>query len=319
MSGDFEIEAVDLKKSYGSKKALIGASLGLRRGEIHVLLGRNGSGKTTLAKILAGILPADSGTILADGLKDGIYTAEFRRNMGFLFDSSVHWEKLTGKENAWFYAKAFGLCDSDCEKRLEGLFDQLSLREVADDPVSTYSFGMKRKLALAQALVHQPRILILDEPSIGLDYASRITIYAMLRAHAAKGLTVVIATNDMNEARFLADKVSLIHGGRILITGSPTELIKGLGQGTVVEVHLPFPVNLEEVRRLRGVTGATIIENKMSAVLQVLVSPDCEQEAMVQLLGFLSANHGTFTKIDVRRPELGDVFLKHVGGKDEAQ
>ncbi len=314
MRADGTLEAHELVKYYGSKRALDGVSLSLKKGEIHVLLGRNGSGKTTLAKMLAGILRPDAGDICADGIKNGACDSSFRKNVGLLFDTSSHWDRLTGRENAWFFAKAFGLGESECAKRIDLLFDQLSLTEVANDQVSTYSFGMKRKLALVQALLHDPRILILDEPSIGLDYASRITIYTMLRAHALRGLSVLIATNDMNEARHLADRVSLIDKGRILVTGSPVDLIKELDQRVMIEISLKVPVRAEDVVRLPNVLGATFRDGRDSTTLEVMAPNDCEQKVIGELLEFLSRNNAGFTKMDVRRPELGDVFLKYVGG-----
>ena len=312
MSAGFAVEAQGVTKRYGTKTALNGISIGIEHGKIHVLLGRNGSGKTTLAKVLAGIMSPDSGIVSPNGAKGGACDPAYRRKVGFLFDSSVHWDSLTGFENAWFFARAYGLDPKQARRRIELLFGQLSLTEASGDPVSTYSFGMKRKLALVEALVHEPALLILDEPSIGLDYASRITIYSLLRARAGQGLSIVIATNDMNEARYLADTVSMIEKGRVLITGAPDELIKSLDQRTLIQIELEVPADVSEVERIPGVLGASMLEGQNTRNLQVLAASVEEPRVTSELLAFLSRRGIGFSKLEFRRPELGDVFLKFV-------
>ncbi len=315
MTAIHALEARNISKRYGDKKALDGVSIDVAAGRIHVLLGRNGSGKTTLAKVLAGIMRPDSGTICSDGMKVATCDRGYRGRVGFLFDNSVHWDSLTGRENAWFFARAFGLGPSETSERIGSLFDQLSIADVADDLVSTYSFGMKRKLALVQALVHNPEILILDEPSIGLDYASRITIYTMLRARASSGLSIVIATNDMNEARYLADTVSLIDRGKVLVTGAPAELVKSLNKDVLIQVELRIPVREDAVRSLPGVVNATVQEDKDTVRLNVLAAANDELLVTRELLRFLSEREAGFSKLDLCRPELGDVFLKYMRGE----
>lgn len=315
MSGVSAIEATGLVKSYGDKRALDGVSMRVEAGSIHVVLGRNGSGKTTLAKVLAGVLEADEGNIVPGESLGSTEGLGYRRNVGFLFDSSAHWGPLTGRENAWFFARSFGMAPANASQSIETIFDQLSLADVADEPVSTYSFGMRRKLALAQALVHNPRLLILDEPSIGLDYASRITMYSLLRTRVELGLSVMIATNDMNEARYLADTVSLMDKGKILVAGPPNELVKSLGQKTAIDVELRTPVAVDEYAKIPGVQGASLHEVRNALVLRVLADATDEQRVSNELLRRLAEDGVSYTRLDIRRPELGDVFLKHAGAR----
>ncbi len=313
------IVAKGIVKDFGHKRALDGASIKFERGKVHVLLGRNGSGKTTLAKILAGALTADSGEVTVQGADQPADSSEFRRGVGFLFDSAPHWEDLTGWENAWFFARSYGLGPTVASARLKSLFAKLALTDVSGDRVSTYSFGMKRKLALVQALAHEPSLLVLDEPSIGLDHASRAALYDIVRARASNGASVVIATNDMNEARHVADVVSLIDEGRVLVSGVPEDLIKQLGKGVVVEAQLDVPVKLEDVTSLPGVR-ATIDDDSGSPKLRVMAASGDEQRILTNLLSFLETRNVRVSKVEIRRAELGDVFMSHAGvERDEAR
>ena len=311
MIEEIAISASDLSKSYGRKKALDGTSIDIRSGKIHVLLGRNGSGKTTLVKILAGILDPDSGRVSRD--------SSFRRQTGFLFDSSSHWDALTGHENAWFFARAYGLDKHAADERIRTLFKELALEEVGDDRVSSYSFGMRRKLALVEALAHDPSLIVLDEPSIGLDFASRTSLYSLLRKRADDGKAVVIATNDMNEAMHLADTVSLMESGRVLATGAPDDLVKSLGQEIMMRALVKAWPPLDRIRSVPGVVDASVLETKDGLSLSVMVKLDQEEAAVVEIMKSLASRSVGISRLDIRRPDLGDVFLRFAeGGVSEA-
>ena len=314
MMDQFLVGAEGIVKFYGRKKALDGISLGVKKGEVHVLLGRNGSGKTTLAKIVAGIMRPDSGRLYAGGLADRVYSPAFRRQVGFLFDSSAHWEGLTGKENARFFARSFGLGQDDAEARVDALLKEMALEEVAHDAVSTYSFGMRRKLAIVETLAHDPKLVVMDEPSIGLDFAARGRLYSILRSRAAGGSSVVVATNDMNEARHIADTVSLMESGRILVSGTPMELVNSLDGRVVIRVESKGLPRVDQVKRLQGVLGATMTEDNGTTSLQVMTNSTDEGIVLDVLLKHLTASGIRIDRIDLRRPELGDVFMKYAGG-----
>ncbi len=209
---DLAVQLVEVSKYYGRKQALSSVSFSLKGGRV-VFLGPNGSGKTTLMKIMAGLIVPDRGSvrIFDEPLLPG--RESFRSRIGYLFDHSVHWEALTGWENAYFFARSFGMGRKESEERMSQLFERLNMTDVKDDPVSTYSYGMRRKLALIETMVHRPDILLLDEPSIGLDLSSRSALYGLLGEEAKRGSTVIISTNDINEARHIADEVLLILRG----------------------------------------------------------------------------------------------------------
>ncbi|MFX1480628.1 MAG: ABC transporter ATP-binding protein, partial [Promethearchaeota archaeon] len=210
------------KKYRGSiNYALEDISLSFHTGEIHVLLGPNGSGKSTLIKILTQLLPSSKGKIKYNDnlLKNS--NNELKKEIGVLFDHIAHFEQLTGYENAWFFASSYGVPQEDIKSQLDYYFKWIELWDKKDDPVRTYSYGMRRKLALIEALVHNPTILLLDEPSMGLDYQSRISLYNTLRKLASQGMAIIIASNDVNETAFLANKVSMLSNGKLIVSGEP--------------------------------------------------------------------------------------------------
>ncbi len=307
MTDRFVARAIGLSKSFGKKRALDSASMEISAGTIDVLLGRNGSGKTTLAKILAGVLRPDEGRVeIPDDLAGD--------RIGFLFDTSAHWNALTGEENAWFFARSFGLDQKLATERIASLFQKLALDEVAGDLVSTYSFGMKRKLAIAEAMVHRPRLLILDEPSIGLDLSSRTRLYSLLKSASDEGQAVLIATNDINEAKYLADRVWLMEDGRIITSGSPQELIRGLDKNVMIEVEVGIPMDLRPLKDVAGVVNADSHQEDGRLLLRVMVEADHEGAAVGEIVRLLALQGVGISRMNLLRPDLGDVFLKHLGG-----
>lgn len=318
MTADFAIEAQNVVKFFGNKRALDGASVRFESGRVHVLLGRNGSGKTTLAKVLAGIINPNSGQVKLNGSFAAFKGLQFRKNVGLLFDSSAHWESLTGWENAWFFARSFGIRPDSATSRLYELFERMALTEVAHDQVSTYSYGMKRKLSIVQALVHEPKLLVMDEPSIGLDHSSRAFLYEIVRTRAAEGCSVVIATNDVNEARYVADVVSLVDKGRVIVTGAPDALVKELDQEVIVLVELVVPIQLSEIALLPGVVSVSLDDNGDSPVLKVMASSGDEQRVVTTLMNHLAQRNVKVARVDLRRPGLGEVFMKYMEDRHDA-
>jgi ABC-2 type transport system ATP-binding protein len=247
-------------KSYGKIKALEEVKLEVQEGEIFVLLGPNGSGKSTLLRILATLLPPDQGRVHLFGKGGREYWPEARERIGVLFDHTAHWDRLTGYENAWFFARSYGLSSREAHSRLGDLFQWAGLWEKRDDAVATYSYGMRRKLALIEALAHRPKLLLLDEPSMGLDYVSRLALYGFLEEEVRKGTTVVLATNDVHEAALLAQRVALLHWGRILATGEPVALVASLKALTRVELRVAAPLPLAPLREIEGVERVGVDE-----------------------------------------------------------
>ncbi len=300
----------DVVKRFGSIRALDGITLDVGEGEILCLLGPNGSGKSTLLRVIARLIPPDEGSVLlpADG-------PAMMRQTGMLFDSIAHWETLTGYENAWFFARSYGMGPDAAHDRLEDLFSLFGLRERWSDPVSAYSYGMRRKLGLIEALAHAPSLILLDEPSIGLDYRARVTLAGLLRAAAWRGASVIISTNDMGEAAELADRVALLDRGRLLVSGEPSALVRSLGAAVTIELLLTAPIELRPIECIPGVEGVGATEREGGICVTIIAAPDGSSSSslLARVIHEVAAQGGVVADMDLRAPGLPDVFLAYTG------
>lgn len=295
-------------KSYGKIKALNDINLEISEGEIFVLLGANGSGKSTLLKTLVTLYSPDQGKITILG-KDGIKESKIKSQIGILFDNIIHWDRLTGYENAWFFARSYGLSKKETRSRLNELFLKFNLFDNKNDPVSTYSYGMRRKLALIESLVHKPKLLLLDEPSMGLDYISRLVLYDIINQELENNTTVILATNDVNEATTLAQRVALMQKGNILAVGSPSELIDSLKSINRIDLRLASPIPLEDFKTIEGVEFVEINDEDVDNFeIQFLVWSN--PQVLANIVSKVVKKGGSISGIEVHEPSLKDVFLK---------
>ncbi len=306
-----------LSKKYGSNIAIKNVTLKINEGEILVLLGPNGSGKSTLLKIIATLISPDSGYVTFKSFIKKKKDSNFFQSLGFLFDESIHWEKLTGYENAWFFAKNYGLNSIEATKRLDYLFKWSNLYDKKDDLVASYSFGMKRKLALIESLIHQPKVLLLDEPTIGLDYKSRLAFYTLLKNEAERGTSIVLATNDVNEAALLADKVAFFDKGQILMLDTPKNLMNSLQTFARIELSLAFPIELNFLNEIEEVKHHHILEREENNFqIELLIKPKSFNEStkiIANIINLIATNNGVLLNFNIKNPNLGDIFIKLEG------
>jgi len=305
----------DVTKWFGTVRALDGVTLDVGKGEILGLLGPNGSGKSTLLKVIARLIPPDDGSVVRPPA--GRATMH---GTGMLFDHTAHWEALTGYENAWFFARSYGMDPGAAHDRLKGLFEAFGLRERLGDPVSGYSYGMRRKLGIIEALAHDPSLILLDEPSIGLDYRARITLAGLLRDAARQGATVIFSTNDVSEAADLADRVALFDRGRLLVSGEPSALIRSLGAVVMIELRLKAPIDIRPLEEIPGVEGIGAEERGEGFSITVAATPDGlgPSSLLARVVHAVAAQGGEVVGADLRAPGLPDVFLAYTGGKSGA-
>lgn len=232
-------------KSFGNRVALDGISFNVDGGGITGLLGPNGAGKTTFLRILTTILPADSGDITVGGKSVSADPGAVRAQLGVCPQDLAIYEDLTGQENVAFFGRLSGLSRRAARDSAAEQLELVGLADRAADRAGTYSGGMKRRLNIAVALVASPRLLLLDEPTVGVDPQSRNRIFEVVEALRDKGMTIVYTTHYMEEADRLCDRVLVIDLGRIVAQGTPGELKSGIGD--------PGEVTLEQVfLRLTG-------------------------------------------------------------------
>ncbi len=211
-----------IEKSYGDLEVLKGVDLDVARGSIYALLGSNGAGKTTLVKILSTLLEADAGTAAVDGFDVATLGANVRGSISLTGQFAAVDEVLTGRENLVLVARLRHL--EDPQGVAEGLLDRFSLIDSADRRVATYSGGMRRRLDIAMSLVGSPRVVFLDEPTAGLDPQARLSVWKDVETLAQRGTTVLLTTQYLEEAEQLADRIAILHEGRIIVEGTLAEL-----------------------------------------------------------------------------------------------
>ncbi|HEY0711862.1 MAG TPA: ABC transporter ATP-binding protein [Polyangia bacterium] len=232
------IELVALEKSYGSLRALRGVNLKVGRGEVFGLLGPNGAGKSTTIRILLGLQRPDAGHALVDTLDPRMSPVEVKRQIGYVPDTPTFHEYLRGREILEFVGEVHGLSRARAAERAAHLLDTMDLREAGDDFAVDYSTGMKKKLALACAVIHEPPVLVLDEPTNALDPATAKQIRDWILAFAAGGKTILMSTHLLDLAERVCSRVGILHHGRILACGTVASLIESHPGRTLEEVFL---------------------------------------------------------------------------------
>ena len=293
-----------LTRRFKERVVLDGLSLGVGAGEIVGLLGPNGAGKSTTFQLLAGLLAPDGGRVLFEGRPLSLQDAALRRQMGILFQRGSLDDLMSARENLLLGARLYGLSGGWARARVEEMLRLIGLQERGDERVSTWSGGMRRRLELARALVHQPRIVLMDEPTQGLDEASFRSFWAHLKAlREAEGLTVLLTTHRPEEAE-LCDRLAVLDGGRLVACDTPAALAARVG-GDILTLEAAEPeVLVAELRERLGLE-ARVVEGRVQVEVE-------QGHALVpRLVEALPA--GRLASISLRRPTLADVFLQMTG------
>lgn len=273
------LHLVDIRKRFGAIQAVDGLSLEVRRGEVFGLLGPNGAGKSTTISICIGLLSPDSGTVELDGVGSPREPLT-RRHLGLAPQSLALYDDLTAEENLLFFGRLYGVAAP--RRRAAELLDTVGLASRGRDRVKGFSGGMKRRLNLAVALVHEPELVLLDEPTAGVDPQSRASLLELVRRLASSGVTVVYTTHYMDEAQRVCDRVAIVDHGRVLALGTVDELLRQFGGQVTVVVE----------------RGEQVERHTTSNPLAVIAS---------------ALGQGDATGVRVERPDLESVFLALTG------
>jgi ABC-2 type transport system ATP-binding protein len=298
-----------LQKSYGSVRALAGVDLDVAHGTVLGLLGPNGAGKTTIIRILTTLLRPDAGSARVAGLDVVHDAARLRERIGLAGQYAAVDENLTGLENLTMVGRLYGESRAAAKRRGAELLERFELTDAADRPTKTYSGGMRRRLDLAAALVAEPPILFLDEPTTGLDPRSRLHMWETIEGLVADGTTVLLTTQYLDEADRLATEVAVIDHGRVLAGGTPDELKDRVG-GERLEVRLDDAANVTQAVEALG-----SMSDERPSVDGDLVSLSVRERAgaIVDAVRRLDGSGVGVEDIALRRPTLDDVFLALTG------
>jgi ABC-2 type transport system ATP-binding protein len=303
------IQAAGLRKRYESHEALAGVDLAVPAGTVLGLLGPNGAGKTTTVRVLATLLEPDDGHAEVAGFDVVRQPHEVRRRIGLAGQYAAVDQHLTGRENLVLIGTLLHLGRRAARERAHQLLERFDLTGAADRPVRGYSGGMRRRLDLAACLVARPAVLFLDEPTTGLDPVSRMSLWTVVRELVAEGMTVLLTTQYLEEADYLADRVTVIDSGRVIADGTPDELKRKVGEERLEVSVAPGGAVASAVTALRRVTGdePTVDVSVVSVALRDGMDGIASAALALREEGVDVADFA------LRRPTLDDVFVTLTG------
>jgi ABC-2 type transport system ATP-binding protein len=304
----YAIETFALTKRYGKILALDSLDLKIEPGEVFGLLGPNGAGKTTAISMLCTVNSPTSGTALVNGFDIRRQAGKVRRSIGIVFQDPSIDDRLTGRENMMLHATLYDIGTMLARKRINELLGLVGLQDRADSPMKTYSGGMRRRLELARGLLHSPRVLFLDEPTLGLDPQTRQHLWSHIEELARQSnITVILTTHYMEEAERLCSRVGIIDSGRIKVVDTPANLIGAL-EGDVVTIITGRPADfLERVKELSFTRNAEVVDSTVRLHLS-----DAEKKVPV-IVELASAAGIELKSVSIHKPTLNDVFLYYTG------
>jgi ABC-2 type transport system ATP-binding protein len=300
------VSVQNLHKQYGNLAAVRGLSFEILQGEVFGLLGPNGAGKTTTIEIIEGLRQPDSGEVRVCGLDPAQESMALKERIGAQLQSTVLPDKMRVHEALQLFAGFYRRSAS-----VQMLLDHFGLEEKRNTFFEKLSGGQKQRLALALALVNDPELVLLDEPTVGLDPQLRRDIYALIEHFREEGRTVLLTTHYIEEAERLCDRVAITDRGQLVALGTPRELIARSGQGTRLEIHLAKPVGLDRLKLIEGVIdcheadGSYLLRAQPAAV------------TIAALVRFLESEDNALLDLHIARPSLEDVFVEMTGRKME--
>jgi ABC-2 type transport system ATP-binding protein len=302
-----------LTKRYGDLIAVDDLTLEIYRGEVFGFLGPNGAGKTTSINMMCGLLEPDTGTVTIAGIPIHAADDELRARVGVCPQEIVIWERLTCLEQMQFIGEMYGLSGAEAHRRAEMLLDELDLVDKRDIQARKLSGGLQRRLNVAMALVHDPEIVILDEPEVGLDPQSRVKVREYIQS-LARVKTVILTTHNMDEADRLADRVAIIDHGKLLELDTPTVLKKRVGEGDVVEIELETTVDPAIAEQIEAAVVSLVDHVHMDRETNTLTVRALNAVgALASILDALEKSGTQAGEVRVRENTLEDVFIQLTG------
>ena len=305
------VDVAGVSKRFGATRALVEVDLAVPEGSVQGLLGPNGAGKTTLVRVLATLLRPDAGRVSVVGIDVLADPMGARMAIGLAGQFAAVDETLTGRENLELVGRLYRLSARDARERASEALDRLGLRDAGDRQVKTYSGGMRRRLDLGASLVGRPKVLLLDEPTTGLDPRTRLDLWQFIRDLVGGGTTVLLTTQYLEEADRLSDRIVVIDRGSVIASGTPAELKARLG-GDVIDLHVSPASELE--RASEALAPLRVGEPKLDAHEGRLTVPvSGGSKALVQAVRLLDDAGIGISDLALRQPSLDDVFLAITG------
>lgn len=301
------IEMRELSREFGHVKALNGFSCDVHEGEVFGLLGPNGAGKTTTVRLLNGVLAPTSGQARVLGFDPVTQGTDLRRRTGVLTETPSLYERLTARDNLTIFGQLYGVKEPKLTARVNELLDLFGLAERADDRAGGLSKGMKQRLALARALLHEPELLFLDEPTAGLDpEAARHVMQLIAQLSRQKGRTVLLCTHNLDEAQRLCDRVAVMNKGALLAAGTLADLARTLWREAWVDVTLREPLTNQQITAVRAQREVSDVQVEGETLAVKVVSDDSVPMLIITLAG-LGAQ---MMRVNPRQHTLEEVYFE---------
>ncbi|MBN2388803.1 MAG: ATP-binding cassette domain-containing protein [Anaerolineales bacterium] len=305
------LQVHELAKQYGDFTAVKGVSFEIGEGEIFSLLGPNGAGKTTTISMLACLLQPSAGEASIAGHSVRREPQAVKRLIGVIPQDIALYPSLSARENLHFWGQLYGLRGKERGQRVEDVLELVGLRERAQDRIEKYSGGMKRRINIAAGLLHRPKIVFMDEPTVGIDPQSRRAILDMVKAFNQQGMAVLYTTHYMEEAEELSDRVGIIDHGELIAAGTQRELTERIGSTETLVLHIDESQDANQLAHaledLPGVIQSTVTDHQVS-----LVTPSA-REVLAGAFGRAEALGTRVRSIDIQEPNLEAVFLQVTG------
>ena len=305
---EYIIETHDISKKYDDFTAVNGVNLKVPKNSVYGVLGPNGAGKTTLISMLCTILHPTSGTAIVNGYDVTKNPKEVRESIGIVFQSRALDDILTGREHLEMHASLYGVPKDVRENRIEEILDLIALGTKADEFVKTYSGGMKRRLEIGRGLIHRPKVLFLDEPTLGLDPQTRESIWEYIQElNQNQDVSVLMTTHYMEEADKLCDEIAIINQGQIITANSPKNLKRELKADTITMQVDKLEEFTEKVEKLDFVKETYVMDSEIKLMVER------GENLVAELVNFANDNNIFVYSIELEHPNLEDVFLKYTG------
>ncbi|MDR4229403.1 ABC transporter ATP-binding protein [Bacillus mojavensis] len=305
------LQAENIKKAYGKKTIVKGISFSLKKGESFGLLGPNGAGKSTTISMISGLVPLNGGEITVGGYVIGKDTNKAKQKIGIVPQEIALYPTLTAQENLVFWGKMYGLTHGEAKKRSAEVLEYVGLTERAKEKIETFSGGMKRRINIGAALMHKPELLIMDEPTVGIDPQSRNHILETVKQLNETGMTVIYTSHYMEEVEYLCDRIGIIDQGEMIAIGTKTDLCSRLGGDTIIQMTVSRADEgfLSAVRSLAHVNDVTVNESE----LKIEVAAAHHEKVVTSLLTEAAAHQTNLLSLQVQEPNLERLFLNLTG------
>ena len=303
------LQIQNLSKSYGEAPALDRFSLDMERGEVLGLLGPNGAGKTTLISILSGTLPGFSGSVTFQG-KNLFSDRSLKNRLGIVPQDMAFYEELSAMDNLLFWGGLYDISRSELKRKAEELLKSVELSDRAKEPVKRFSGGMKRRLNVAIGLLHSPDLLLLDEPTVGIDVQAKVSILEIIKRVGREGTAVIFTTHQLAEVEETCSRIAIMDRGRILAQGTLDELIKTIGEKVIVRVEGEF--SLSSFSEAIGSLADDGVELISAADDIVSLGVD-DTDRIPKVMERLFSNNVQISDLKIHSPNLETVFLRFTG------